>query len=358
VIFCGETDEWVIMESSSVYRTTVIFAAIIIIIAGLKSAASIIVPFMLSTFIALLLSPLLHWLIKKGIPRFIAFFIVIAFIFALFVTVSGFITTHMADLFAHSERWQAAIMENLKAWIVQLQEMGIQIDQELFFSMLQPQKLFTFTLSIVKNASLLLSNSFLIFFTVTFMLIESFSIQNKIRYLEKNGSPGLASRVEMFTEKLNHYFTLKAFTSFLTGLWIVIVLYLLDIPYPLIWGLAGFILNFIPVIGSIIAAVPPVLIALATQGFGDALWVAGWFLIINTVIGNILEPRMMGKGLEISELVVFISLIFWGWVFGKTGMLLAVPLTMVVKFALETSESTRWIAVLLSDTVKHEKRLK
>ncbi|BDY13782.1 AI-2E family transporter [Hydrogenimonas cancrithermarum] len=343
------------MANLSAYRTIVTLAAIVVIIAGLKYAAPLIVPFMLSAFISLLLSPLLHWLIKKGIPSPLAFFIVIILVFLLFVSVTGLITSHMADLFEHAESWQVTITENLKQVIFQLQKVGIDIDQELFFSMLQPQKLFTFTLSIIKNASLLLSNSFLIFFTVVFMLIESFSIKRKIRYLEKSGSPGLAHRIESFTVKLNHYFTLKAFTSLLTGLWIVAVLYMFDVPYPLLWGLGGFILNFIPVIGSIIAAIPPVLIALATSGFGDALWIGGWFLVINTVIGNLLEPKIMGRGLEISELVVFLSLVFWGWVFGKIGMLLAVPLTMVVKFAFETSESTRWIAVLLSDSAKNKK---
>lgn len=219
-------------------------------------------------------------------------------------------TSQMADLFRNSEHWQVLMIQNLKLWIVQLRGLGLNIDQELFFSMLQPQKVFTFALSIVKNASMMLSYSFLIFFTVVFMLLESFSIKTKIEYLEKNGSPGLAHRIDLFTEKLNHYFTLKAFTSLLTGIWITLVLYMFDVPYPLLWGIGGFMLNFIPIIGSIIAAIPPVLIAFATHGYTDALWIAGWFLVINVVIGNILEPKIMGKGLEISELIVFLSLVF------------------------------------------------
>jgi len=344
------------MTKTSVYHTIVALAALVVIIAGLKYSASLIVPFLLSIFISLLLMPLLRWLIKKGIHKMIAFFIVIVFVFMLFISISGLITSQMADLFKNSEHWQALMVENLKLWIIQLRDLGLNINQELFFSMLQPQRIFTFTLSIVKNASMMLSYSFLIFFTVVFMLLESFSIKTKIKYLEKNGSPGLSHRIDLFTDKLNHYFTLKAFTSLLTGIWITAVLYIFDVPYPLLWGLSGFMLNFIPVIGSIIAAIPPVLIALASHGYVDALWIAVWFLIINIVIGNILEPKIMGKGLEISELVVFLSLVFWGWVFGKVGMLLAVPLTMVVKFALETSDSTRWVAVLLSDIVKENKK--
>ncbi len=327
-------------------------AALVVVIAGMKAAAPLIVPFMLSVFIALLLSPPLNWLIRKGVPKPLAFLVVILFMLALFISLTGLVSTHIADLFANSETWQQAMMENLQKWLVQLHEWGITIDREAFFEFLQPQKVFAFTLSLLKNSTTILSNSFLIFFTVLFMLIESFHIKEKIAYIEKEGSSGLAERLDAFTERLNQYFTLKAFTSALTGLWIVAVLYWFDIPYPLLWGLGGFVLNFIPVIGSIIAAIPPVLIALATHGFADALWVAGWFLVINTAIGNFLEPKLMGRGLELSELVVFLSLVFWGWVFGKVGMLLAVPLTMIVKFALETSESTKWIGVLLSDSVK------
>ena len=327
-------------------------AALVIIIAGMKIAAPLIVPFMLSVFIALLLSPPLHWLIRKGIPRPLAFLVIIILMLALFISLTGLISTHIADLFAKSEDWQQAMMENLQKWLVQLNEWGVTVDKEAFFEFLQPQKVFTFTLSILKNSTTLLSNSFLIFFTVLFMLIESFHIKDKIAYIENSGTSGLAERIDAFADRLNHYFTLKAFTSALTGLWIVAVLYWFDIPYPILWGIGGFVLNFIPVIGSIIAAVPPVLIALATHGFSDALWVAGWFLVINTAIGNLLEPKLMGKGLELSELVVFLSLVFWGWVFGKVGMLLAVPLTMIVKFALEASDSTKWLGVLLSDSVK------
>jgi len=343
------------MNGASVLRIMIIAAALVIVIAGLKAASPLLVPFILSLFITLLLSPLLHWLIRNGVPKPLSFALVIVFIFILFVSLTGVVSSYMADLFAHADDWQAAMIENLHKWILHLEKRGIHIDQQLFFSMVQPQKLFEFTLSVVKNTSLLLSNSLLIFFTVVFMLVESFTIKKKIRYIEKFTTPGLSARIDAFTDRINHYFTLKAFTSAVTGLWIVVVLYFFDVPYPVLWGIGGFMLNFIPVIGSIIAAIPPVLLALATQSFSDALWIAGWFLVINITIGNILEPRVMGRGLELSELVVFMSLVFWGWVFGKVGMLLAVPLTMIVKFAFETSESTRWVAVMMSDSVKSKK---
>ena len=179
------------MTKSSVYHTIVALAAIVVVIAGLKYSALLTVPFLLSIFISLLLMPLLRWLIKKGIPEMIAFFMVILFVFILFISISGLITTQMADLFKNSEHWQALMVENLN--------LGFNIDQELFFSMLQPKRIFTFALSIVKNASMMLSYSFLIFFTVVFMLLESFSIKSKIEYLEKNGSPGYVVELRLIS---------------------------------------------------------------------------------------------------------------------------------------------------------------
>jgi predicted PurR-regulated permease PerM len=339
-------------EANRGSHTVVTLAAVVIVIAGAKVAAPLLVPLVLSLFLALLLSPLLAWLLRKGVPRPLAFALVITAVFSIFVALTGLVSTHVADLFAHADDWQAAMMENLRHWIKQLESRGIPVNQELFFSIFQPQKLFGFTLSIVKNTSLLLSNSLLIFFTIVFMLIESQHIKEKIRYIERHRDMrGFAERLDRFTDRIHHYFTLKALTSAMTGLWIVAVLYAFDVPYPLLWGLGGFMLNFVPVIGSIIAAIPPVLLTLATHGFEEAMWVGGWFLVINVTIGNVLEPKIMGKGLGLSELVVFVSLVFWGWIFGKVGMLLAVPLTMVVKFALEVSPSTQWLAVLLSKRV-------
>jgi predicted PurR-regulated permease PerM len=128
-----------------------------------------------------------------------------------------------------------------------------------------------------------------------------------------------------------------------------VTLILLDIHYAVLWGVVAFLLNFIPNIGSILAAVPAVLMAMVQYNFGTALAVAGVYLAVNVTIGSILEPRIMGKGLGLSTLVVFLSLIFWGWLLGPVGMLLSVPLTIMVKIVLNAKEDTKWIATLLGN---------
>jgi len=122
---------------------------------------------------------------------------------------------------------------------------------------------------------------------------------------------------------------------------------LMGVDYAILWAVIAFLLNFIPNIGSIIAAVPPMLIALIQLGPMSSMLVAGLYMITNTVFGNVIEPRYMGRSLGLSTLVVFVSLVFWGWIFGPVGMLLSIPLTMVVKIGLENSEKNRWLAVLL-----------
>ncbi|MFQ5519051.1 MAG: AI-2E family transporter [Mariprofundus sp.] len=139
-----------------------------------------------------------------------------------------------------------------------------------------------------------------------------------------------------------------------TGIFISIWLAVIGVDYPLLWGLVAFLFNFVPNIGSIIAAVPAVLLALIQLGSGEALMAGVGYVIANVVMGNVVEPKFMGKGVGLSTLVVFLSLVFWGWVLGPVGMLLSVPLTMIVKLALESRADTQWLAVLLGPDIEAE----
>jgi len=179
--------------------------------------------------------------------------------------------------------------------------------------------------------------------TVTFMLMEISQFTTKI---ERSNTNGLARLIEI-SDKIKHYILLKASTSAATGLSIVILLQVFGIHYAVLWGLLAFVLNFIPNIGSIIAAVPAVLMAIVQYSPTTALWIMLGYLIVNLLIGSIIEPRVLGRGLGLSTLVVFLSLIFWGWLLGPIGMLLSVPLTIMIKIALQTQPDTKWIATLL-----------
>jgi AI-2 transport protein TqsA len=149
---------------------------------------------------------------------------------------------------------------------------------------------------------------------------------------------------------------IKTWMSLATGIAVFIWLVIIGVNYAVLWGLLAFFLNYVPNIGSIIAAIPAVLLALIQLGLVKSIIVAGGFTVINLLIGNVIEPRFMGRGLGLSTLVVFLSLLFWGWVLGPVGMLLSVPLTMTAKIALDSRDETRWLAILLGPEIpaKHE----
>ena len=155
--------------------------------------------------------------------------------------------------------------------------------------------------------------------------------------------------MENFATSVHSYIAIKGFVSLLTGFLVFVLLKLIGVEYAVLWSVTAVLLNFIPTVGSIIAAVPPVLLSLVQLSVADSIFVLLGYLVINLFVGNYIEPRWMGKGLNLSPFVVFVSLVFWGWILGPVGMLLSIPLTILVKIGLETQEETKWIAVLLGD---------
>jgi predicted PurR-regulated permease PerM len=214
--------------------------------------------------------------------------------------------------------------------------------------MFDPNAVIRFAASIFTGFGSVLANSFLILLTVVFILLEAGSFAIKFSRVSGEGSSFAAD----FVDKLNSYMGIKTATSFATGVLVFLWLRILGVDNAPLWGVTAFMLNYVPNIGSIIAAVPAVLLALVQLGTGSAALVAAGYMVINVLIGSILEPRFMGRGLGLSTLVVFISLVFWGWVLGPVGMLLSVPLTITVKMALDMNPETRWLGILLGPPLK------
>jgi len=205
---------------------------------------------------------------------------------------------------------------------------------------------------IVKTLFVQAKNQFskilLILFMVAFMLMESKSLYSKMLKVTKDTDGDIEDSMKII-EKIKAYFLIKAKTSLITAILALLVLWFYGVKYALLWATLAFFLNFIPVIGSILAALPPVILAFVDQGATTGVWVGFWYLIINVVIGNILEPKIMGEGLGLSALVIFLSMNFWGWMFGPAGMILSVPLTMGVQFLFSRYKETKPVALFLSD---------
>jgi AI-2 transport protein TqsA len=184
--------------------------------------------------------------------------------------------------------------------------------------------------------------------TVVFMLFEASTFPLKL-HLALDDPEMRLKQIERFLASVNHYIAIKTMVSIATGIVVSVMLWAFSLDFFLLWGVFAFLLNYIPNIGSIIAALPAVTLATLQLGLPEAGFIGLGYFTINMIMGNIIEPRYLGKGLGLSTLVVFLSLIFWGWLLGTVGMLLSVPLTMILKIGFENSPEGRWLAVLLSD---------
>jgi len=323
-----------------------IIASFVIVVAGMKAAESIIVPFLLAAFIAIVTSPPYFWLHEKGIPKVFALLIVLL-VFLTFITgIAVLIGTSVNDFTTKLPYYDEKLTSQTDALFSWLVNMGITEEQINLNKIFNPAAVFNIVANTLNELSGLFANGFLILLTVIFMLLEVSSLPVKLKKIFSDPDVSI-SRVQLISENINKYIGIKTLISLGNGILITIFLLLVGVDYPILWGVLAFALNFIPTIGSMIALVPAVLLTIIQLGYIEAIVVLIGYVVINTITGNILEPKFMGKGLGLSTLVVFLSLLFWGWVFGPIGMLLSVPLTITIKIILDSSDETRWIAVLL-----------
>jgi AI-2 transport protein TqsA len=260
---------------------------------------------------------------------------------------AGLITQSLAEFRQNMPVYREQLSGEF-AWILdKLAILNINIDQSLILSYFDPGLAMSVATNFISGLGTVLSNVFLILLTVIFMLVEAQSMPRRVHIAMSDPDMNL-THIDRFLSSVNQYLVIKMLVSLGTGIFIGIWLYVLGVDHFMLWAVLAFLLNFIPNIGSILAAIPAVLMAFVEFGLVQAGLAGLGFILANTIMGNVIEPRFMGRGLGLSTLVVFLSLIFWGWLLGTVGMLLSVPLTMVVKIALESRDGTKWLAILLS----------
>ncbi|SNZ06751.1 Predicted PurR-regulated permease PerM [Persephonella hydrogeniphila] len=337
------------------YKISIILvslASIVVIIAGLKAAQDIVVQFLLALFFAVMFLPIFKFFVSKKIPKWLSLifvlFINLAFIYLLSLTVITSVNELRDNLSEYQQKLNIYINESYKI----LKLLGISIPENISLDILNPNVILQFLSNSLLSFGNILANALFIIILVVFILLESDIFAEKLKVISKGKKA--KALVDEFFESVIEYMKIKTVMSALTGFMAWIFLFILGVDFSLLWGILAFLLNYIPTIGSIIAAVPPVIIALIDGGIGYAIAVSVWYLAINMVIGNILEPKFMGKGVGLSPLVVLLSLVFWGWVLGTVGMFLSIPLTIIAKMAFELRDETRWIAVLMDNEVRKE----
>ena len=327
------------------FKYWVVAASFVIVIAGMKVAASIVIPLLLSFLIASICYAPFTWLQKKKVPDMIAIIIVLIGILAvsfLIVAMLGTSVSGFADKVPFYEQKFSTYWADINKWLVQHDLIGkdMKLNEKI-----NPGSILTIAGGVFTGFGNLMSNFFIIILIVIFILLELSSMLKKMSIV----NPGSLPRLESVIQKQNQYFSAKTVVSLITGILISIILTIIGVDFPMLWGALAFILNFIPNIGSIIAAIPACLLALVQLSPLSALFSVIAYLVVNMVMGNIVEPRLIGRTVGLSPLIVFLSLIFWGWVLGIIGMLLATPLTITIKIIFDSMESTKHIGLMMGN---------
>ncbi len=335
------------MESISVRNGSLMAcAAFVVLVAGMKAAAVLVVPFLLAGFLAVISAPPLFWMQKKGIPSILGIVLLMVGVMIIQLLLVTLVSSSILEFTNNLPFYQDRLKGLTESGLRFLAGYGVQLEVEKLSTVIDPGRVLSLVANTLNGLGGVLTNTFFVLLAFLFILSEAAGFPAKLRVLAGDKEDEMA-KYGQITKGVNRYLGIKTITSMATGMVVWLWLWIQGVDFPVMWGVFAFLLNYIPNIGSIIAAVPAVLLALIQLGPMAAAISGVGFLLVNVVVGSIIEPRVMGEGTGLSALVVFMSLSFWGWVLGPVGMLLSVPLTMAVKIALGGRASTRWVAVLL-----------
>jgi AI-2 transport protein TqsA len=338
-------------------------AALVIVIAGMRAASDILMPFLLAIFVAGICAPLYQGMRRRRVPAAFAILAIMLVMLGSVLLLIGVVERAVTGFAGNMPSYQAAFLaqtDKLWMWLqangIWLEAQGIEVPGDLFRDLFNPQVLIRHLGAIAGTLRDLLTSVFIVVLVAIFILLEGSALPDKVRRL-----PGFSSttwaRLSQIVADLRRYMFLKTVMSLLTGALVSLWLLLVGVDFPILLGVLSFALNYIPTIGSIVAALPGILLAFIEFGLGTSVVTTVAYIVINVGVSNGLEPRYFGTGLGLSPLVVMVSVLFWGWVLGPMGMLLSVPLTMSLKIALESDEGTRWLAILMGDRPRSRRRL-
>lgn len=323
----------------------IIAASFVVIVAGLKTASNLVTIVLIALFLtSISLSPFL-WLRKKKIPDILALIIVILGIFIILYLFGFLLTSSLSGFNEKLPFYEQKLLASWDTLYTFLFSKGL-IDKTFDIrNLVNSIDLISSSKAFVSSLPRIVGDPFLVFFIFIFMMLEVKSFGKKMAIMSSNSLKGF----EKVIKNIRVYFGIKTITSLATGVIVYVALLIIGVDFALLWGLLAFMLNFIPSIGSIIAAIPAIILAFIQLGIFEGIATSIVYLIVNSLIGSIIEPPLMGRNLGLSPLIVFVSLLFWGYILGPVGMLIAAPLTMILKIIFDNREQTKDIGMLLGD---------
>jgi AI-2 transport protein TqsA len=335
------------LRRPSLLRVIVALAAIVVVLVGMRIGAPILNPILFAVVLALLFSPLYSWLGRRGFSTPLALLIMLVFVGAtfagLFFTLGASIGRFTQRLGFYTSQLDGRL-DDLDALIERLGISNFDLKD-----VVKPGALAEALGVVLSGIAGFLSDLFLILAIMLFLLAEGGTMMDRLRASVPEDNPQVA-RLTVFGQNVVRQFGLRAIVNLVTGAGVTILLLVLGVDFPLLWGILTFFLSFVPYVGLVLAVAPAVVLALAEFGLSRAVLVIVGIVVINVLAENVLSPMMMGRELNLSPTIVFLSFILWAWVLGGPGAFLAVPITMFVIGMLETFPETRWLANLMGAT--------
>ena len=334
------------LPDSPVLRFLIGAAALVVIVAGLKAAAVFFLPLLLALFLTILSLPLLDWLRRRRVPAGLAVTLTMLVVVAVLGVVGLVISVSVEDLTQKLPEYEVQVREAAGRTTDWLEQRRVAVPRRIDTEALDLGAMANLVGGAFRGVATLLSSFLLVLLLLVFMLWEAVILPAKIHAAERSGPVDL-ERWRPIVSRVQRYLVLKTLVSLATGVAAGLLVWLVGVDFALFWGFLAFLLNYIPNVGSFVAAGPPLVLSALRLGLTPTLIIAAGYLTINMVLGNLVEPAVMGRGLRMSPLAIFLALVFWGWVWGALGMILSVPLTVSLKILFENTESLSWLAVLL-----------
>lgn len=328
-------------------RLLAVVAGVIIALLGMRAAADIINSIALALVLAITVTPIMNWLIRHGFPQIVALTIVAAAaILAVLLLVVVIIVSaqNVADALP---KYQESLQNLQDDVISTMDNYGVDISDVKNSETFSSGNLVSKGISAASALVGALSSWFFMLVLVVYMLLDAIDFPAKIEKTVKAGSP-MPRQLSKLSSSLRSYISLTVWLGALNAIIMTVIMLILGTDFAVLWGILVFIMSFIPYVGFVIALLPPVALSLLESGWTEAIILLALFLIVNTAIDNVMKPRIMGRGLDLSPLTVMLSLFVWAWVLGPTGAILAVPMTIILKeLFLESCSDTKWLANLM-----------
>lgn len=326
-------------------------AAAVVAIAGIKAFAGVLGPAFLALMLTVAVHPLQRWARARGLRPWIGMTIALGAVWLILIVLLGALVLSAARLATELPDYTDRVNELLAGLRSRLADTGVDSSQIYnLLSGLDVDKVVSVLGAALRGLVGVLSNLIFVLVLLMFMAFDAMGIGRKLAVVTAM-RPEIAYALEVFAVGTRKYLIVSTVFGAIVAVLDGIALWLMGVPLPILWAVLSFITNYIPNIGFVIGLVPPALLALLNSGPTLMIWVIVVYCVINFVIQSIIQPKYVGDSVGLSVTVTFLSLVFWSWVLGALGALLAVPLTLLVKAVLlDIDPTTRWVSVLVADT--------